>query len=156
MKLTEWNGCKLTEEVRSHLDHGTWEVIRRPVAKNIIGSKVIMKNKLTVDREIKQRKARIVAPGFTQRPGFDYHEIFAPVARQKSIRLLVSLAVGMESSIHQIDVVTAYLNAELDEELYMQISTNLKEILQGIIRNERRDSLIQMQAVKMLKSMEWR
>ncbi len=95
--------------------------MKRPGDKHVIDSKIILKNELTADGDIERRKARIVARGFTQRPGFDYDETFASVIRLSSIRLLASLAAGMKSKIYQWDVVTAYLTAELDEKLYMKL-----------------------------------
>ena len=67
---------------------------------------------------IERKKARIVARGFTQRPGFDFDETFAPVARLETIRLLAALSVEMGVKLQQMDVVTAYLHGRVDEELY--------------------------------------
>lgn len=64
------------------------------------------------NRIIKRGKARIVARGFTQRPGIDYEETFALVARQGSVRLITALAAGIGAKIHQLHVMTAYFNAE--------------------------------------------
>lgn len=143
----------IADEVRSHLEHGTWKLVDKPDGKPIIGSRLILKNKTNAEGQITRKKARIVAREFSQRPGFDYHETFAPVARLDSIRLLAALTAGMGSYVHQIDVDTAYLYAKINEKLYMETSEMLKEALEQILRTERRDSLVAEKAGKMLKEL---
>jgi len=145
----EWKHA-IAEEVRSHLQHRTWELVKLPEQGRVIDSKVILKNKTNVEGEIVRRKARIVARGFAQRPGFDFDETFAPVARLDTIRLLTALSTEMGTTLHQMDVITAYLHGEIDEELYMEAPTTLKEALEYIVRNERRDSPILQRATSML------
>ena len=65
-------------------------------------------------------KARLVIQGFRQREGVDYFDTYAPVARITTIRLLIALASIHGLVIHQMDVKTAFLNGELDEEVYMK------------------------------------
>lgn len=64
-------------------------------------------------------RARLVAKGFLQTAGIDYEETFAPLARLDSLRLLLALAARFDLEVHQIDIKSAYLNGNLDEELYM-------------------------------------
>lgn len=66
-------------------------------------------------------KARLVAKGCSQKPGLDYHDSFAPVANMNSIRVMLSLANEHKLIIHQMDVKTAYLNGELNEEVFMEL-----------------------------------
>jgi len=70
----------------------------------------------TVDRF----KARLVAKGYSQQPGIDYTETFAPLVRLNSLRSLLAYAVSKKLQIHQMDVVTAFLNGFLAEEVYME------------------------------------
>ncbi|KAL0272978.1 UNVERIFIED_CONTAM: hypothetical protein PYX00_005765 [Menopon gallinae] len=65
-------------------------------------------------------KARLVARGHTQRPGIDYDEIFAPVARYELIRTLLAIAVNEQMYVHQLDVVSAYTQGFLSDEVYME------------------------------------
>ena len=65
-------------------------------------------------------KARFVAKGFSQVPGLDYHETFSPTARLTSLRMLLQLAVQENLLIHQMDVKTAYLHADIDCEIYLE------------------------------------
>jgi len=65
-------------------------------------------------------KARLVAQGFSQKPGINYDETFSPVDRFESVRTVIALAVQNEMKLHQIDVTTAFLNGDLKDEVYMK------------------------------------
>ena len=64
---------------------GTWEVIDKPAGVNVVGSKWVFKVKKDVARNVEHYKARLVAQGYTQVPGVDYFDTFAPVAKLASI-----------------------------------------------------------------------
>lgn len=66
-------------------------------------------------------KARLVAQGFSQRPGIDFDEIYAPVARYDSLRLLLALAAKNGWSPMQLDIKAAFLYGELQEKIYMEL-----------------------------------
>ena len=81
-----------------------------------------------------RRKARVVAKGYSQRPGVDFKEIFAPVVRLGSVRLLLALAVENDLIVHQLDVTTAFLNGDIgEEEIYMEVLELFEEMLPEII-----------------------
>ena len=65
-------------------------------------------------------KVRLVAQGFSQKPGVDYDETFSPVARFESVRTVIVLALQNDLKLHQIDVTTAFLNGDLKDEVYMK------------------------------------
>jgi hypothetical protein len=69
---------------------------------------------------VERYKARLVERGFTQTYGVDYNETFAPVAKFTSIRSILALAALEDMDIHQMDVKIAFLNGELEEEIYME------------------------------------
>ena len=62
---------------------------------------------------------RLVVKDFTQKQNIDYFDTFAPVARIYSIHVLLALASVYKLVIHQMDVKTAFLNGDLEEEIYM-------------------------------------
>nr|GFB84269.1 zinc finger, CCHC-type [Tanacetum cinerariifolium] len=76
--------------------------------------------KMKVDGTVDKFKARLVIQGFRQKEGIDYFDTYAPVARITTIRLLLALAAIHNLVIHKMDVKTAFLNGDLDEEVYMK------------------------------------
>lgn len=109
----------IDSEVSSILKNRTWEVIDRPSNCTPITAKWIFKLKQVGDST--KPKARIVARGFQQREGIDFHDIFAPVVRWSTIRIILALAARNNRDLHQMDVKTAFLNSILNEEVLMEI-----------------------------------
>ena len=64
-------------------------------------------------------KARVVAKGYVQKQGIDYEEVFAPVARIETVRVILALAGSSGWRVHHLDVKTAFLNGRLEEEVYV-------------------------------------
>ena len=91
-----------------------------PKGKKKVGSKWVYKVKTGADGSVERYKARLVAQGYTQKFGTDYDETFSPVVRMESLRALLALSVQFGLQLHQVDVTTAFLNGELEEEVYMQ------------------------------------
>jgi hypothetical protein len=84
-----------------------------------VGCKRVLKKKLKPDGTIDKYKARLVAKGYTQKEGEDFFDTYSPVARLTTIIVLLSLAASHGLLVHQMDVKTAFLNGELEEEIYM-------------------------------------
>ena len=107
------------DEMSSLIEHETWSLTKPPPGRKIIGSKWVFKIKHDENGEAARYKCRLVAQGYTQAQGIDYHEMFAPVARFGGIRTLLATAAQREMHVHQMDVHTAFLNGKLDEDIYM-------------------------------------
>ena len=119
LKSKEWKEAA-DSEYQSLMDNGTWNLVKLPDGRKPVGCKWIFKTKCTSEGKIERYKARLVAKGYTQKPGEDYDQTFSPVARYSSICALLAFAVQNNMIIHQMDVVTAFLNGTLDEEIYME------------------------------------
>lgn len=84
-----------------------------------IGSKWVLKVKHTSDEKIECFKGRLVAKGYAKKFGVDYDETFSPVVRFTAIQALLAYAVQNDMLIHQMDVVTVFLNRTVEEDIYM-------------------------------------
>jgi hypothetical protein len=107
-------------EYQSQRKAVTWELCELPSGRTPIGCKWVLTIKRNADGSVDRYKARLVAKGYSQKEGLDYKETFAPVAKFASIRTLLALAATQDYEVHQMDVVTAFLNGDLDVDLYMQ------------------------------------
>ena len=108
------------DEMESLHKNQTWELVRLPTERKIITCKWIFKKKEgTSPTEGIKYKARVVARGFHQIEGVDYNEIFSPVVRHTSIRVLLAIVAHQDLELEQLDVKTAFLHGELEEEIYM-------------------------------------
>ncbi|KAI5314111.1 hypothetical protein L3X38_043287 [Prunus dulcis] len=93
--------------------NGTWELVDRPTEIPVIGVKWVYKTKLNLDGSVQKNKARLVAKGYAQKPGLDYNETYAPVARLNTVRTLIALAAQKEWKLYQLDVKSSFLNGVL-------------------------------------------
>ncbi|BBH09860.1 multidrug resistance-associated protein 9 [Prunus dulcis] len=109
----------MEDEITMIEKNNTWELVARPFDKPIIGVKWIYKTKLNLDGSVQKNKARLVAKGYSQKPGIDFNETFAPVARLDTVRALVALAAQKNWKLFQLDVKSAFLNGVLSEEVYV-------------------------------------
>lgn len=109
----------IQEELDSLVKNKTWENAVVPKDKKPLKCKWIFKKKFDNNGDIIKYKARFVAKGYNQKEGIDFSETFAPVVRYESIRFLLALAVQNNYHIHQIDAVTAFLQGDLHDEVYI-------------------------------------
>jgi hypothetical protein len=108
------------DELRAHAENGTWDIVKLPPGKKAIGSRWFMKIKRLADGSIDRYRARLVAKGYSQHPGFDFLETFAPTVRVAAIRTILAIAAIEDLELRSIDVSHAFLNGELEEEIYME------------------------------------
>ena len=101
-------------------------VARTPPNVSPVGFKWVFVRKRDENNVVVRYKARLVAQGFTQRPGIDYDETYSPVMSGITFRFLISLAAGLNLKMQMMDVVTAYLYGSLDSDIYMKVPDGLK------------------------------
>ncbi|CAL9017449.1 unnamed protein product, partial [Prunus brigantina] len=109
----------INDEMDSLESNKTWHLVDLPPGCKTIGCKWILKKKLKPDGSIEKYKARLVAKGYRQRENVDFFDTYSPVTRITSIRVLFALAAIHDLVVHQMDVKTAFLNGDLEEEIYM-------------------------------------
>ncbi|KAJ9558432.1 hypothetical protein OSB04_013046 [Centaurea solstitialis] len=114
----EWYAA-MNEEMDSLLKNQTWTLVRLPARKKAIPSKWVFAKKETPNEEKIRYKARLVAKGYAQKEGVDYNEIFSPVVKHYSIRILLAFVAQFGLELVQLDVKTAFLHGDLNEEIYM-------------------------------------
>ena len=114
----EWQNA-MVKEVKSLEEMRTWTTEPLPKGRKAISCKWVYRIKRDADGNPVCYKAWLVARGFTQVYGLDYNETHAPVTWLETIRLLLGIAAEKDWEIHQIDVKSAYLYGDLDEEIYM-------------------------------------
>ncbi|KAH9762947.1 hypothetical protein KPL70_001004 [Citrus sinensis] len=110
----------MNEEIISLKKNRTWILVKKPQNKRLVSCKWTYKIKEgTVDVEPPRYKARLVAKGFTQKHGVDFNEVFSPVVKYSSIRILLAIAAYNDLELDQMDVKTAFLHGNLEEEILM-------------------------------------
>jgi hypothetical protein len=121
-----WYDAAATE-IRALVENGTWELVKLPPGKKAIGCRWVFRVKRNVDGTVERYKGRLVAQGFSQRPGIDYDETFAPTPRWAAIRAVLALAALEDLELESVDISSAFLNGELEEEVYMRQPEGFEE-----------------------------
>lgn len=110
----------MEEELEQIEKNKTWELVPRPTNKSVIGTKWVFRNKLNEEGQVIRNKARLVCKGYSQVEGVDFEETFAPVARLEAIRMFLALAVYKNFKVYHMDVKSAFLNGNIEEEVYIE------------------------------------
>eukprot|EP00270_Netrium_digitus_P020552 TRINITY_DN850_c0_g1_i1.p2 TRINITY_DN850_c0_g1~~TRINITY_DN850_c0_g1_i1.p2 ORF type:complete len:107 (+),score=1.63 TRINITY_DN850_c0_g1_i1:460-780(+) len=99
-------------------------VMKKPFPKgaNVVGCKWVYKIKRDEHGNVGKFKSRLVAQGFSQKGGIDFHETFSPIARATTFRLLLSIAATKNWKVYQADISSAFLNGPLQEEVWQYMS----------------------------------
>lgn len=109
----------MEDKFQSLQKNHTWTLSDLPAGKRPISCKWVYKVKYKADGTLDKYKVHLVARGFSQKEGIDYEEIFAPTTKMSTIWLVLALATQFNWKIHQMDVKSAFLNGDLQEEVYM-------------------------------------
>ncbi|KAL9249371.1 Retrovirus-related Pol polyprotein from transposon TNT 1-94-like protein [Drosera capensis] len=113
----QW-GLAMQEEMNSLEKNNTWFLTTLPAGKKALQNKWVLRVKKEHDGK-KRYKARLVVKGFQQKRGIDYNEIFSPVVKMTTIRLVLSIVTVENLDLEQLDVKTTFLHGDLDEDIYM-------------------------------------
>jgi hypothetical protein len=108
----------MKDEMNSLLTNKTWELSELPDGKKALHNKWVYRIKEEHDGS-KRYKARLVVKGFQQKEGIDYNDIFSPVVKLTTIRLVLGIVAAEDLYLEQLDVKTAFLHGDLEEEIYM-------------------------------------
>jgi len=115
-----WHQTMLDE--LSALRHsGTWDLVRLPSGKSVVGCRWVYAIKVGPNGTVDRLKARLIAKCYIQIFGLNYGDTFSPVAKMASVRLFIAMAALRQWPLHQLDVKKAFLNDDLNEEIYMEL-----------------------------------
>jgi hypothetical protein len=114
----EWQDSVAVEH-QALKENGTWDLVPLPKGRKAIKSKWVFKIKYLANDKIDKFKSRLVVVGCMQKNGLDYTEVFSPVCRLESLRVFLALSAALDLELHQLDISTAFLHADIDEEVYM-------------------------------------
>ncbi|KAE8732000.1 Fatty-acid-binding protein 2 [Hibiscus syriacus] len=119
LKSDKWKSV-MDEEMQSLQNNDTWKLAQLPKGKREIGCKwVFAKKDGSHSKKDVRYKARLVAKGYAQKERIDNNEVFSPVVKHSSIRILLALVAQLNLELAQHDVKTIFLHSDLEEEIYM-------------------------------------
>ena len=109
----------MEEEMKCLTNNDTWELVELPKDRKGIKCRWVFLTKRDMQGSTKHLQSHLVAKGFSQAEGINYEETFAPIARLDSLCLLLAITAHFNLDVHHINIKSAYLNGDLDEEIYM-------------------------------------
>ncbi|GKA61173.1 retrovirus-related pol polyprotein from transposon TNT 1-94 [Tanacetum coccineum] len=109
----------MQEEIEALHKNKTWELVPLPGGRKPIGNKWVYKIKRNGDDQVERYRARLVVKGYAQKEGIDFNEIFSPVVRMTTVRVVLAMCATYDLHLEQLDVKTAFLHGNLEEEIYM-------------------------------------
>ncbi|KAH9663295.1 hypothetical protein KPL70_019630 [Citrus sinensis] len=109
----------MQEEIEALHKNKTWEFVPLPRGRKAIGNKWVYKIKRDGNDQVERYRARLVVKGYAQKEGIDFNEIFSPVVRLTTVRIVLAMCATFDLHLEQLDVKTAFLHGELKEEIYM-------------------------------------
>ena len=127
-----WLKSKMNEIKSIVLENNVWDVVKLPAGFSAVDTRWINNHKT---HPVPKDKSRYIARGFRQRKGVDYSETYAPVAKLTSLRIFLTLATVLHMFTYQMDIKTAFLNASLEEEIYLKPTSDLVDVMESL-KNE--------------------
>ena len=109
----------MKDELNSMANNQVWDLVELLEGFRVVGCKWVYKTKTDSSGNIERYKARLVAKCFLQKEDIDYHDTFSPISKKDLLRIIMALVAHFDLELHQMDVKMAFLNGELEEEVYM-------------------------------------
>ena len=109
----------MQEEMNSLQKNDTYELVELPKGRQVLMNKWVFKLKNDSSGKLAKHKAWLIVKGFAQKKGIDFQEIFSPVVKMSSIRVVLGLIVSLDLELEQLDVKTTFIHGDLNEEIYM-------------------------------------
>ncbi|KAH9705857.1 hypothetical protein KPL70_012031 [Citrus sinensis] len=109
----------MQEEIETLHKNKTWELVPLPHGRKAIGNKWVYKIKRDGNDQVERYRARLVVKGYAQKEGIDFNEIFSPMVRLTTVRIVLAMCATFDLHLEQLDVKTVFLHGELEEEIYM-------------------------------------
>ncbi|KAI5312737.1 hypothetical protein L3X38_041911 [Prunus dulcis] len=108
------------EEMLSLHENHTYDLVNLPKGRRALKNKWVYRLKTEENNSKPRFKARLVVKSFSQKKGIDFEDIFSPVVKMSSIYVVFNLAASLNLEIEQLDVKTAFLHGDLEEEIYVE------------------------------------
>ena len=109
----------MAKEMQAIERNSTWKLVDVPKGKNVVGLKWVFRTKYNADGGIQKHKAHLLAKGYSQQQDIDFDETFSPIARFKVVRIVSALAAQLQLPVYQFNVKSAFLNGELEQDLFL-------------------------------------
>ena len=109
-----------TLEYNTLVGNDTWEIVKLPPGAKVIDSGWVFKVKMNADGSVERFKGRIVAKGYSQRPGIDFTDTFAHTLRPATLHLIIAMVTIENRELRSVDITSAFTNGELEEDIYMR------------------------------------
>lgn len=130
-RSAEWNQSMM-EELNSLAENDVFDVVDKPIYRKVISNRWVFALKRNIHGKVVRCKSRLVGKGFSQVEGIDYQEVFSPVVRYETLRFLLAHCTVNNLELQQVDVKTAFLHGELDEEIYMELPDVPEKLLRDV------------------------
>ena len=114
----EWKQAT-DSEFKPLIENDKWELVPMSEGKNIVGNKWVLKVKRDENSDVQRYNAGLVAQGYCQTEVIDYNKVYSPVVWNTAIRSFLALSNTKNWKVHQMDVRTAFLQGNLEKEVYM-------------------------------------